>query len=112
MNEFLSYLDSVGVKLWVDEVDSSLPQEARLKYKTPKGTLTPELLAQLRERKAEIISFLLQKNQASSSIVQPIEKVSSNRDLPLSFAEERLWFLQQLNPFDYSYNSLDRKSVV
>ncbi len=33
-----------------------------------------------------------------------IEPVSRDRPLPLSFAQQRLWFLHQLNPGDASYN--------
>ncbi|AKJ03530.1 Malonyl CoA-acyl carrier protein transacylase [Archangium gephyra] len=35
----------------------------------------------------------------------PVTRVSRERPLPLSFAQERLWFLQQLNPADVAYNN-------
>ncbi|MFO0762661.1 MAG: amino acid adenylation domain-containing protein [Byssovorax sp.] len=34
----------------------------------------------------------------------PIEREAAGRERPLSFAQERLWFLDQLNPGDTSYN--------
>ena len=36
--------------------------------------------------------------------VLPIERVSRLEDLPLSFAQQRLWVLDQLNPGDCGYN--------
>ncbi|WP_248764351.1 MULTISPECIES: non-ribosomal peptide synthetase [unclassified Pseudomonas] len=36
-------------------------------------------------------------DQAAQSRVQPIEAVSRNQDLPLSLAQQRLWFLDQLD---------------
>jgi len=34
----------------------------------------------------------------------PIECISRDRHLPLSFAQQRLWFIQQLEPDSYAYN--------
>ncbi len=40
----------------------------------------------------------------SNLVVLPIERVSRNIELPLSFAQQRLWFLQQLDPDSTAYN--------
>ena len=34
----------------------------------------------------------------------PIERISRDRELPLSFAQQRLWFIQQLEPDRVAYN--------
>jgi amino acid adenylation domain-containing protein len=34
----------------------------------------------------------------------PIQRVSRDRELPLSFAQQRLWFLEQLQPDEHLYN--------
>ena len=44
------------------------------------------------------------RKQESGISAPPIEPVPRNQDLPLSFAQQRLWFLDQLAPGNPSYN--------
>jgi len=89
-----SHLD---IKLWVDE-------QNRLRCNAPSGTLIPEIRTQLSERKAEIIEFLQQVNLDSNSSFESICPVLRDKELPLSFAQEGLWFLYQLNNKSSNYN--------
>jgi amino acid adenylation domain-containing protein len=41
----------------------------------------------------------------SAAQAPPIVPVPRNRDLPLSFGQQRLWFLQQLDPGSHAYNT-------
>ncbi|HEX2268538.1 MAG TPA: amino acid adenylation domain-containing protein [Pyrinomonadaceae bacterium] len=43
-------------------------------------------------------------NAERNASLTPIERVARDRDLPLSFAQQRLWFLDQLNPNSAAYN--------
>ncbi len=51
---------------------------------------------------AETIEQL--KKDESGISLPPIEKVDHNQELPLSFAQQRLWFLSQLEPESPAYN--------
>ena len=100
INEFLSELLDLGIDLWVEG--------DRLRYKAPEGTLTSALRAEISERKEEIIKDLkqdnLNSNIASQSSSQSIVPISRDRDLPLSFGQQRLWFVNQLDKNSTVYN--------
>ena len=70
----------------------------RLKLNAPKGALSEELAHQIKTRKAEIVAFL----GRSSNLAIP--KASREGDLPLSFSQQRLWFLNQLDKESAVYN--------
>ncbi|WP_199336379.1 non-ribosomal peptide synthetase [Nostoc sp. FACHB-110] len=103
--EFLDRLSELNIKLEVNGVSGAPLEEVRLRCHAPEGILTPSLLKEISGRKSEILLFLQQAKQVKTTH-QPIARVSRDGDIPLSFTQQRLWFLQQLSPDSQSYNML------
>jgi amino acid adenylation domain-containing protein len=97
--EFLSYLNSLDIKLWLEG--------EKLRYQAPKGVMTPEIKEEIAAKKPEILDFLKAAKIPTNTVELEIIPVSRDQNLPLSFAQQRLWFLQQLSPDSHSYNLLD-----
>lgn len=72
----------------------------QLKIQAPKGSLTPELQAELKQSKADLIAFL----QSKSHLESPDKAALKSRRYPLSPVQQRLWFLQQLEPQSARYH--------
>ncbi|MEH1778656.1 MAG: amino acid adenylation domain-containing protein [Nostoc sp.] len=96
LDELLSELRQRDVKLWLEG--------ERLRYRGAKDSLTPELLTELKTQKAEIINFLRQITTAANSQIPPIVACERNGNLPLSFGQQRIWFLHQFEPNSSSNN--------
>ena len=91
--DFLDHLRSLNIKLTIND--------DKLKCSAPPGVLTPDLRAELAERKAEILGLLQTANLKKNP---KIEVADRHGNFPLSFAQQRLWFLDQLTGANATYN--------
>ena len=64
----------------------------RLHVNTPKSAMTAELAGSIRERKGEILTYL--RSLETSRVIIP--KAPDSQEPVLSFAQQRMWFLDQL----------------
>jgi amino acid adenylation domain-containing protein len=79
--QFLSELRQEGVQLWIEN--------GRVRYRAPKGVLTPERMAILVRQEDEILAHLPRP-----------------RNYPLSFLQEGIWYQEQLQLDVPAYNML------
>ncbi len=90
IDQLILELNNLGIKLWVEE--------DALRYRAGKGALTPEIKAELKEKKLEIIAFLKNLQELNKTQFPSIKKVERTDELPLSASQKTFWLQHQLEP--------------
>lgn len=75
----------------------------QLHVRAPKGAVTPEIASTIKARKAEIVTFLAGAAMQGTGAAR-ISKAPRDGHLPLSSGQQRLWYLDQLDPGSSEYN--------
>jgi nonribosomal peptide synthetase protein BlmVII len=86
--DFLAELDRRGVRLQ--------PDGNQLRCSAPPGILTPDLVSMIRQQKAGLLHQLRERE-----LIRPVGQAGP---APLSFAQEELWLLHQLDPDSSAYH--------
>ncbi len=98
VSDLLSRLRELDIRLRLND--------DRLQFDAPANVMTDSLRGEIVMHKEAIIQFLRAAQRMQSSGSGPIKAVSRTRPVPLSYAQQRLWFLDQLIPNSHHYNML------
>jgi hypothetical protein len=77
---------------------------ARLRVDAPKGALNENLRQRIAARKDSLLNLLRQGEATPRVAMAMIPRSRGDRPAPLSFAQERIWFVEQLAPGSAVFN--------
>jgi len=86
----------LGVQLYL--------KDEKLAVRAKKGTVRDDLLSDIKSLKDEIIRFLKTSDTTDSLQLPAIVPASGSDAWPLSFAQERLWFIEQMERGTTQFN--------
>jgi myxalamid-type nonribosomal peptide synthetase MxaA len=89
VERFLAGLFRQDIRLWAEG--------DRLRCAGPDAALTPDVTAEIRVRKADILAFLRTAWERGQEVAVAIP-ARHDPAPPLSFAQQRLWFIEQMLP--------------
>ena len=94
VESLITRLTAAGIQLRVEDGD-------RLRYRAPKGALTPEFATEIKAHRSALITHL---QATSSGADETITRLPDSPHYALSQAQWRLWVLMQLQRESTAYN--------
>ncbi|CAA0123883.1 Tyrocidine synthase 3 [BD1-7 clade bacterium] len=91
----IAQLAEQDIRLWLED--------GQLRYSAPEGAMTPDIIGQIRSQKDAIMRFLAQSDASGANSIDKLDYQTGDL-LPVSAAQQRLWFLQQLEPQNTAYH--------
>ncbi|MUG96548.1 amino acid adenylation domain-containing protein [Scytonema sp. UIC 10036] len=88
-------LQNIGCRIWAED--------DKLRIRTSKNALTSELKQEIQTNKADILAFL-NAAKARTVMAEEIPLMSADEPKLLSYAQQRLWLLAQLQGSSATYN--------
>ncbi len=94
--ELLVELRNLGARVWLED--------DRLRISAPRGVLNDDLRSELKSRRSELIGWL-KRQQGDAKTPRPVVAPRARPEfLPLSYAQQRLWFLYRMEGPSATYN--------
>lgn len=93
--DFLSLLISLDIRVW--------EENGALRYSAPQGVMNERLREELSIHKKDILKLFKEQRSSRMPYGSPIKPASRNGQIPLSFAQQRLWFLDQFGGDNSAY---------
>ncbi len=90
-NEVLDLADELrqlDVKLYLDD--------GNVRFNAPKGVIDDTMIGRLKTHKPELIRLLQHLESTENQLNEPISTTAGSHGDPLTFAQQRFWFLDQL----------------
>ncbi len=91
--ELITELTQQDIRLWLED--------GQLRFSAPKSGMSDATRELLKKNKADVIAFLSQSQSNTDAFILDVDKTALQ---PLSYAQERIWFLSQLEPDNQAFH--------